>query len=150
LLAAYDFAKTKPAGITITGGADLGGLNPSGLGVGIFGPGTYTSGSTMLVSTPLILDGGGNADAVWVFQIGSSMTANANVTLTGNAQEKNVFWVPTADATIGIAVEFHGTIVTGADATAKTGAVIYGRILSGAITGGTIALDNTTVNVPLP
>jgi hypothetical protein len=34
--------------------------------------------------------------------------------------------------------------------TAKTGAVINGRILAGAITPGTIALDTNTVNVTAP
>jgi hypothetical protein len=40
--------------------------------------------------------------------------------------------------------------VTGRDATAKTGAVINGRILAGATLAGTIALDTNTVNVPAP
>jgi hypothetical protein len=104
----------------------------------------------MLVSTPLVLDAGGNANAVWVFQIGSSLTTGADVTLLNNAQAKNVFWVPTSDATIGVGTIFHGTIVSGRDVTAVTGATINGRILAGAITAGTIALQTSTVNVPLP
>jgi hypothetical protein len=145
LLVAYNFAKTLPPGTTVTGGADLGGVYPLGVP-----PGTYTSGSTILVSTPVILDAGGNANAVWVFQIGSSLTSTANVTLANGAQAKNVFWVPTQDATIGVGTTFYGTIVSGRDVTAKTGAVINGRILAGAITAGTIALDTNTVNVPAP
>lgn len=144
LLAAYNYAKGKPAGTTITAGADLGALYPLGIP-----PGTYTSGSTMLVSTELILDGGGNADAVWVFQIGSSLTTSANVSVTGGAQAKNVFWVPTQDATIGVGTIFTGTIVSGRDVTAITGATVNGRILAGAITAGTIALQTATVNVPV-
>ncbi|MFA6457694.1 MAG: ice-binding family protein, partial [Bacteroidota bacterium] len=145
LLNAYNFAKGKPPGVTISGGADVGALYPLGIP-----PGTYTSGSTMLISTDLVLDGGGNANAVWVFQIGSSLTTGANVTLTGSAQAKNVFWVPTEDATIGVGTIFNGTIVSGRDVTAVTGATINGRILAGAITAGTIALQTATVNVPLP
>ncbi len=145
LLTAYNFAKNKPIGTTISAGADLGALYPLGIP-----PGTYTSGSTMLVSTELILDGGGNANAVWVFQIGSSLTTSANVSLTGSAQAKNVFWVPTEDATIGVGTIFSGTVVSGRDVTAVTGSTINGRILAGAITAGTIALQNATVNVPLP
>jgi hypothetical protein len=102
----------------------------------------------MLVSTPLVLDAGGDPNAVWVFQIGSSLTTAADITLANGASEKNVFWVPTEDATIGVATTFHGTIVSGRDVTANTGAVINGRILAGAITAGTIALDANTVNVP--
>jgi hypothetical protein len=144
LLVSYNFAKTLPPGITISGGADLGALYPLGIA-----PGTYTSGSTMLVSTPLILDAGGDANAVWVFQIGSSLTTTANVSLKNGAQAKNVFWVPTLDGTIGVGTIFYGTIVSGRDVTAKTGAVINGRILAGATLAGTIALDTNTVNVPL-
>jgi len=145
LLSAYNEAKTLPPGTTISAGADLGALYPLGIP-----PGTYTSGSTMLVSTPLILDAGGNADAVWVFQIGSSLTTGASLSLANGAQEKNVFWVPTLDATIGVGTIFYGTIVSGRDVTGMTGTVINGRILAGATTAGTIALDTNTVNVPAP
>jgi len=143
LLVAYTYAKTLPPGITISGGADLGALYPLGIP-----PGTYTSGSTMLVSTPLSLDAGGNANAIWVFQIGSSLTTTANIALLNGAQAKNVFWVPTLDGTVGVGTTFYGNIVSGRDVTAKTGAVIHGRILAGATLAGTIALDTNTVNVP--
>ncbi|HQQ63251.1 MAG TPA: Ig-like domain-containing protein [Pseudomonadales bacterium] len=145
LLVAYNFAKALPPGAPISAGADLGALYPVGIP-----PGTYTSASTMLVATPLVLDAGGNANAVWVFQIGSSLTTNASVSLANGAQAKNVFWVPTADATIGVGTIFYGTIVSGRDVTGVTAATINGRILAGAITAGTIALDNNTVNVPAP
>lgn len=145
LLTAYNTAKSLPPGTTISAGADLGALYPLGIP-----PGTYTSGSTMLISTPLILDAGGNANATWVFQIGSSLTTSANVSLSNGAQAKNVFWVPTSDATIGVGTVFYGTIVSGRDVTGVTGATINGRILAGAITAGTIALDGNTVNVPAP
>ncbi len=146
LLNAYNEAKALPPGTTISAGADLGFLYPSGTG-GI-PPGTYTSGSTMLVSTSLVLNAGGNANAVWVFQVGSSLTTSADVSLLNGAQAKNVFWVPTEDATIGVGSTFSGTIVSGRDVTAVTGATINGRILAGAITAGTIALQAAVVNVP--
>ncbi len=145
LLVAFNDAKGLPPGTTISGGANLGALFPLGMP-----PGTYTSGSTMLVSTPLVLDAGGNANAVWVFQIGSSLTTGASVTLANGAQAKNVFWVPTSDATIGVGTTFNGTILAGRDVTAVTGARINGRILAGAILAGTIALQNATINVPAP
>jgi hypothetical protein len=145
LLTAYNELKTLPVGITVLGGTDLGASFPTGIA-----PGTYTSGSTMLVSTPLTLDGGGDANAIWVFQIGSSLTTTANVLLSNGAQAKNVFWVSTEDATIGVGTTFNGNIISGRDTTTQTGVVVNGRIMSGAITAGTIALDTTTVNVPAP
>jgi len=144
LLAAYNFAKGLPPGTTVSGGADLGGLKPGG----VLPPGTYTSGSTMLVSTPLTLNG--SATDVWIFHIGSSLTTTANVILGPNVLAKNVFWVPTLDATVGVGSTFSGTIVSGRDVTAKTNAVINGRILAGATLAGTIALDTNIVNVPAP
>jgi Ice-binding-like/Bacterial Ig-like domain len=153
LLAAYNNAKGL-ACTTSVGTADLGTLYVSPAGIP---PGVYCSGSTMLVGVghPIVLDGGGDANAVWVFQIGSSLTVNADVTLIGGAQAKNVFWVPTQDATIAISTgtkTFNGTLVTGRDATSSGGATIDGRILAGAITAGTIALNGTpsTINVPAP
>jgi hypothetical protein len=153
LLAAYNTAKALAPGVTIPGGSDLGAFIPTGGAAGVLPPGTYTSGSTMLISTPLTLDAGGNANAVWVFQIGSSLTTNTplgNVVLKNGAQAKNVFWVPTADATVGVNTIFNGTIIAGRNSTGQTGAVINGRILTGAILPGTIALDTNTVNVPAP
>jgi hypothetical protein len=157
LLAAYNFAKGLSGGTPIPDGQDLGAWQPTGspFPPGTLAPGVYSNGSTMSVNTPLVLDAQGDANAVWVFQIGSSLTTVAgspggNVTLAHGAQAKNVFWVPTDDATIGSGTVFNGTIVSGRDVTAVTGATINGRILCGAITAGTLALQTGTVNVPAP
>ncbi|HXE98097.1 MAG TPA: Ig-like domain-containing protein [Dongiaceae bacterium] len=149
LLAAYNSAKALAPGVTVPGGMDLGAFPNGGL-PGVLPPGTYTSGSTMLISTPLTLDGKGDANASWVFQIGSSLTSTNSVTLINGAQAKNVYWVPTASATVGVGTIFNGNIIAGVSATGQTGAVINGRILAGATNPGTIALDTNTVNVPAP
>lgn len=148
LLAAYNTLKGLPPGAganALGAGADPGALFPGGVP-----PGTYTSGSTIIAATAMTLDAGGDADAVWVFQIGSSLTTGANISLANGAQAKNVYWVPTQDATIGVGSTFYGNIVSGRDVTAVTGATINGRILAGAITAGTVALQAAVVNVPLP
>src|SRR4051794_35840840 len=46
--------------------ADLGGMT--------LVPGTYTSASTILISIDVTLDAQGNSNAVWIFQVGSSLT----------------------------------------------------------------------------
>ena len=148
LLKAYNFAKALPPGVgpnSLAGGANLSGLT--------LPPGTYTSPSTILISGPadLTLDAGGNPNALWVFQIGSSLTTvTGNVKLSGGALAKNVFWVPTADATLGTNTIFYGTILAGRDVTSNTGAKINGRILAGAIGAATVALQSTSVTVPGP
>src|SRR5450759_1264051 len=150
LLAAYNYAKGL-ACTTSVGTAALGSLYVYPKGIP---PGVYCSGSTMQVDVgaQIVLDGQGDANAVWVFQIGSSMTSNADVTLINGAQAKNVFWVPTSDMTVGSGTTFNGTIVAGRNTTSAGFATINGRILTGAITAGTIALNGTpsTVNVPAP
>jgi len=149
LLAAYNYAKGLACTTNVTAALGSMYVYPAGIP-----PGVYCSGSTMLVNVgaPIVLDGGGDANAVWVFQIGSSMTSDADVTLRNGAQAKNVFWVPTSDMTIGSGTTFNGTIVAGRDSTSAGFATINGRILTGAITAGTIALNGTpsTVNVPAP
>ena len=149
LLAAYNYAKGLACTTPVTAALGSMYVYPAGIP-----PGVYCSGSTMLVNigAPIVLDGGGDTNAVWVFQIGSSMTSNADVTLINGAQAKNVFWVPTSDMTIGSGTTFNGTIVAGRDTTSAGFATINGRILTGAITAGTIALNGTpsTVNVPAP
>lgn len=155
LLTAYNFAKALASDATVPDGQDLGAWAPPGstLPAGTLPPGVYTNGSTMSVNTPLTLDAGGNADAVWVFQIGSSLTTftgapGGNILLINGAQAKNVFWVPTASATIGVDTIFYGTVLAGVSITGQTRAVINGRLLAGAIGAGTIALDTNIVNVP--
>ena len=147
LLAAYTVAKALPIGMVLVAGTDLGGLVNGGV-AGVLPPGTYTSGSTMLVTTPVTLDAQGNSNASWVFQVGSSFTTASNVLLVNGAQAKNVYWVATASATIGAGTIFNGTIIAGVSATGQAGAVINGRVLSGATTAGATVLDNVTVNVP--
>ena len=124
--------------------ADLGALYPLGIP-----PATYTSAGAMLVSTPLTLDAGGNGNAVWIFQIGSSLTTTASVLLANGAQAKNVFWVPVQNASLGSGTTFNGTIMAGVDISCATGAVVYGRLLSGATSAGaTVALQTNTISVP--
>lgn len=153
LLAAYNFATSEVAnpGDYVVETVNLGAVTISGGVAGRLPPGVYSSGSTMNINTDIVLDGGGNPNAVWVFQVGSSLTTTSgNVILTNEAQAKNVFWATNAAATIGTLTTFEGTILAGGDVTANTGATINGRILAGAIGAGTLALQGNIVNVPQP
>jgi hypothetical protein len=143
LAAAFNAANSLPAG-TATGSTDLGAQYPLGIP-----PGIYTSAGAMLVSTPLTLNAGGDGNAVWVFQIGTSLTTTASVLLGDGAQAKNVFWVPGQAATLGAGTTFNGTIMAGVDITGGAGAVVYGRLLAGADSvNATVALQTDTISVP--
>jgi hypothetical protein len=152
LLTAYNFAKAvTPEADKVVGTVDLGGVIISGHAAGHLPPGIYSSGSTMSVATPVVLDAGGNPNAVWIFQIGSSLTTTASVSLANEAQAKNVFWVPTASATIGSGTTFYGTVIAGVSVTVVSGAQVNGRVLGGAIDDtGAVTLDTNYINVPAP
>jgi hypothetical protein len=145
LATAYSYAWGLAPGTTVAPGTDLGSAYSHGMP-----PGTYTSSGSMLVSTTLVLDGGGNANAVWVFQIGSGLSTTADVVLANGAQAKNIFWVTATamDATIGSGTTFNGTVMAGGDISAGTGAVVNGRLLAENNSQGTVALQTTTINVP--
>jgi hypothetical protein len=158
LLAAYNYAKgrTPDPGLFVVGTVDLGTVDIPVLPGHVPGrlpPGVYSSATTMNINTNVVLDGGGDANAVWVFQIGSSLTTTSgSVTLTGGAQQKNVFFVPTASATLGTGTTFYGNILAGASISCDGGNTVFGRLLSGALGAGQIALNGlaSTVTVPGP
>src|ERR1700682_419243 len=129
--------RTMPAPATVAG--DLGGQT--------LAPGIYKSNSTLGITGALTLDGGGNANAVWIFQIASSLTtlSNSSVVLAGSAQAHNIFWQVGSSATLGTASTFNGSILALTSITVTTGATLNGRALA---RNGAVTLDTNMVNVP--
>jgi hypothetical protein len=119
--------------------ADLGGT--------IKTPGIYQSSSSMALTGAVTLNGEGDANAVFIFQIGSTLTtANASsVVLENGAQACNVFWQVGTSATLGTTTNFAGTLIALSSATLNTGAVVNGRILA---RNGAVTLDDNTITVP--
>jgi hypothetical protein len=125
-------------------------------------PGVYTNSSSVLIQGgDLTLDAGGDANAVFVFQIGSTLTVGGpgaafpqSIILSGNAQPKNVFWQVGTAATInaGGGGTMVGTIISQAGVTFSTAGnvalvTLNGRALS---LGASVTMVNTVVNVPAP
>ena len=114
-------------------------------------PGVYTSGSTMTIATngTAVLDGQGNSNAVWIFQIASSLTTGvgSNVVLTNGAKAANVFWIIGASSTIGGGASFKGTALARTSNTVGTAAVVEGRLVC---TDGAISLLSDTITLPAP
>jgi hypothetical protein len=125
--------------------------------------GVYTAaaGSFMIQGGNLTLDAQGNANAVWVFQMATSLTVGGpgaaipqSVILINGAQAKNVFWQVGTAATInagggGVMV---GTIISQAGAAISTAGnttvvTIDGRVLS---LGASVTMVDTVINVPAP
>lgn len=113
-------------------------------------PGLYKSTSTLSVSSgDLTLDAQGDADAVWIFQIASSLTTTAGrqVILAGGAKSSNIFWQVGSSATLGTTTSFQGTIMADQAITLNTGATLNGRVLA-RIDG--VTLDSNTIVKPAP
>ena len=113
---AWNDAFNRTGGTLISGPGALGGLTLT--------QGVYTSASTMTLGSgeTLTLDAAGNANAVWIFQVGSDLTITGStvatctgatpvcqptqVVLKNGALAKNVFWevgTPTTGAASGTA-----------------------------------------------
>jgi hypothetical protein len=147
---------------------DLAGLPPgANPGANLAGqtlaPGVYTapSGSFAIQGADLTLDAQGDADAIWVFQMASTLTvggpgaaAPQSVILAGGAQAKNVYWQVGSAATInaGGGGTMVGTIISQAGATFSTLGntsivTLNGRVLS---LNASVTIVDTVINVPAP
>jgi len=91
-----------------------------------------TSSTVMLSAGNVTLDAQGNANAVFIFQIGSTLTTlgGTQVVLAGGAQAKNIFWQVGSSATLGTTSIFYGTILALQSITLDTGATLHGRALA--------------------
>jgi hypothetical protein len=107
-------------------------------------PGVYNSGSTMGITGTLTLNGGGDPNAIFVFQAGSSLTTavNSQVVLTNGTQACNVFWQVGSSATLGTGTQFKGNILAFSSITDNGGSTINGRLLA---RNAAVTLNNTTV-----
>lgn len=119
-------------------------------------PGVYTASIASIgIDGTLTLDAGGNPDAVWVFQMPSStLTTGVGsvINLIGGAKASNVWWQVGSSATIGVNSVFNGNVLAYIDLTINGGATSCGRLLSGAnptVGSGAIVLGGgSTASVP--
>lgn len=141
-------------------GPDPGAGNLAGL---TLVPGVYTAAaaSFMIQGGDLTLDAQGDANAVWVFQMASTLLLGGpgvafpqSVILINGAQAKNVYWKVGSAATINAAGggTMVGTIISPAGTTFSTAGNITpvtldGRVLS---LGASVTMVNTVINVPAP
>ncbi len=108
--------------------------------------GVYCTASGIGVTGTLTLDGGGDPNATFVFQAGSSLTTAGNVVLINGAQAANVWWQVGSSATIGTASQWQGNIVALTSITLVDNATLRGRALArnGAVSLGT----NNVITLP--
>lgn len=140
-----------------------GGQNPGNENLGnlTLAPGIYTaqSGAFSIQGGDLTLDAQGNQNAVWVFQMATTLTVGGpgadfpqSVILVNGAQAKNIFWQVGSAATINAAGggTMKGTIIAQEGVSISTSGnvnivTLDGRALS---LGASVTMVNTVVNVP--
>jgi hypothetical protein len=123
LTTAYNAAALRPT--EGSAGTDLAGQT--------FTPGVRTaSGALLLSAGSVVLDAQGDPNAVFIFQIGSTLItgSNTSVQLINGAQACNVFWQVGSSATLGTGTRFVGTVMAADTITANTAATIHGRLLA--------------------
>lgn len=143
LTSAYLYAEgaSLPAPTTVSG--DQGGKT--------LAPGIYKTTSTLLIQNgDLTLDAQGDVNAVWIFQIASTLTtvggAGGDVILSGGAQAKNIYWQIGSSATLGGYTIFKGNILALTTITMGGYSVADGRML--AQNGAVSMVSTNTINKP--
>ncbi|MDP2314228.1 MAG: ice-binding family protein [Pseudomonadota bacterium] len=113
-------------------------------------PGLYKSTSSLEVSSgDLTLDAQGDEDAVFIFQMASTLTTTAGrqVILTNGAKSGNIFWQVGTSASLGTTSAFQGTILADQAITFETGATLDGRALARI---AAVSLDSNVMGTPAP
>jgi hypothetical protein len=138
LTTAYVDAASRAGGTTVAG--DLVGQTLT--------PGVYKSTSSLAVSGDVTFDAAGNPDAVFIIQIGSTLTtaSASHIILKNSAKACNIFWQVGSSATLGTNSVFKGNILALTSITLTTGASLEGRALArnGAVTLDTNAIAGCT------
>src|SRR5579863_1095893 len=139
LTTAYTTASTLPPGTSLK--PDIGGST--------LPPGVYTTVAqpSLGITGNLTLDPVGDPNAVWIFQISSTLTtAGGSVIVLPPGQSGNVYWAIGSAATLGSTTTMVGNLMAQAAITLNTGATLNGRAL--ARSAGAVSVDAATINVP--
>lgn len=139
LTAAYNDAAGRTSTDMVTLSGNIGGLTLT--------PGLYKSTSSLAISSgDLTFDAKGNADAIFIIQMATTLTTTSGrkVILSGGALASNIFWQVGSSATFGTTSVFKGTVMAMQSITLNTGATLDGRAL--ARTGAITMAGNVIVN----
>ena len=141
---AYTALAGQPCNVDLTG-KDLGGMTLT--------PGVYCFDTSAQLTGDLVLDALGNPLAVWVFQIGSTLTtaSESSVSVINDGQALKAFWQVGSSATLGTTTRFSGNILAHVSVTLTNGASLIGRAfgLTGAVTMDTTDAPFPIANTPM-
>jgi hypothetical protein len=144
LTTAYVAAAGQPPTSTFSAGDNQLGGQTLTAGVYAFG---HASTANITAASPLVLNGQGDPNSVFVFQASSDLVtaSNSSVQLENGAQACNVFWEVGSSATLSSGSTFVGTLMALTSATLNSGATVQGRILA---RNGAVSLDHNTITAP--
>jgi type VI secretion system secreted protein VgrG len=135
---------------TLAFNQNLSGTNLGGL---TLQPGVYFFSSSAFLTGTLTLDGMGDPNALFVFQIGSTLisASNSSVVTINSASACEVYWQVGSSATLGTDSAFMGSILALSSITLNTRAsLLEGRALA---RNGAVTLDSNTITahcIPTP
>jgi hypothetical protein len=134
---AYAALAGAACGTPLTG-QDLGGKS--------LAPGVYCFTSEAQLTGQLTLDGRGNREGVWIFQIASTLVTatNSRVVMGGKGRSSNVYWQVGSAATLGTGTAFVGNILAYSSITLNTAANVSGRALARA----GVTMDTNILRIP--
>ncbi|HOZ52686.1 MAG TPA: ice-binding family protein [Chitinophagaceae bacterium] len=106
---------------------------------------TYCLGAASTLNANLILDGLGDPNALFIFQIDGALSTNSlsNIVLINGASFTNVYWQINGAVELGIGSSFLGNILANGAINLLEGNTLIGRALTRA---GAIHLENNIVN----
>ena len=137
LTTAYNDAAGRSSKDMVSLSGNIGGLTLT--------PGLYKSTSSLEISSgDVTFDAKGDANAVFIIQIASSLTTTPGrkVILKGSASASNIFWQVSSSASFGTTSVFKGTIMALESITFDTGATLDGKALA---RNGAVTLDGNTI-----
>ncbi len=138
LTGAYNAAAAQPCGGVLTG-QNLGGQTLTA--------GVYCFASAAQLNGNLILNAQGNANAVFLFEVGGTLTtlSNSQVTMINGGNGSNVMWQVGGSATLGSSSQFAGNILALSNITLDSGADIScGRALA---LNGAVTMNSNDISI---
>ena len=111
----------------------------------VLSPAVFCLGGASTLNGDLILDGGCDPNAFFIFKIDGALstTSFSNIILTNSASLCNVYWQINGAVSLGVNSSFQGNIVANGAISILEGASLHGRGLSRA---GAIDLHNNIVD----
>jgi len=148
-LAIQAHADAATAFVTLAGLTATTDLTGQDLGSRTLPPGVYHFSSSAALTGQLILDGQGQNNPLFVFQIESTLTtaSGSSIIQTNGANFSNVYFQVGSSATLGTNSAFSGTIIASASTALTTNANVNGRVLA---LDGAVTLDSNNINAPSP